>query len=99
MKGLKTHEGAKFEAFFSIVQQEAERNGCVFYLESGEGHELITDTLDCEDLSGWLIPKGKTDAFEKEWKQDHVGEHWNDCITWAVWKQTNEGIRVELRQY
>lgn len=38
MVGLRTLEGEKFERFFELVQKEALKRGCVFFLNSGEGH-------------------------------------------------------------
>ncbi len=35
MRGLKTQEGSKFEAFFSLVQQEAAKSHSVFFLDCG----------------------------------------------------------------
>ncbi|MCL2749518.1 MAG: hypothetical protein FWE96_00705 [Coriobacteriia bacterium] len=53
--GIKYEDTAtdeKFVRFFKLVQQQAEREGCVFFMDSGEGREIITEDLDGEDASG-----------------------------------------------
>lgn len=65
MQGLRMRESSKFLEFFKIVQKRAKETGHIYFLDTGEGHELITDELDCEDLSGWLIPNAKVKNFEK----------------------------------
>lgn len=56
----------KFDAFMEIVQSEARKKGARFFISSGEGHELITETLECEDLFGWLIPLDREKEFISE---------------------------------
>ena len=85
MKGLKTQETNNFNKFFSIVQDTAEKEGCVFFLDAGDGRDFKTDTLEGEDLMGWLIPKEKASEFEKEWEAGDVSDDWSDFYKWAIW--------------
>ena len=93
MKGLRTKEDSKFIEFFKIVQKRAEETGNVNFLDTGEGHDLITDELDCEDLSGWLIPDSKAKEFEKDfinWQTDA----WWDFYAFANWEIKDDKIVI-----
>ena len=92
MKGLKTQESKKFENFFDIVQKYAEEKGCIFFLEAGDGRDLVTPTMEGEDLQGWLIPISKEKEFESIWLEDNVTEKWDDFFCFAVWENENNPI-------
>ena len=89
MRGLRTQETNKFKKFFSIVQDAAVKKDCVFFLDSGDGRDFETDSLEGEDLMGWLIPKDKADDFEKEWETGDVSDDWSDFFTWAIWEDAD----------
>lgn len=90
MLGLKTQESNKFKKFFNLVQKTAERNGCVFFLDAGDGRDFENETLEGEDLMGWLIPLEKVAEFEQLWKDDDVSDDWTDFFVWAVWNNDKE---------
>ena len=52
MVGLRTCEGEKFERFFALVQREALKQNCVFFLDSGEGHIFENENMEYSDLCG-----------------------------------------------
>ena len=90
MLGLRTQESKKFENYFALVQTEARKQNSVYFFDTGEGRDIETDTLEGEDLSGWLIPNEKAEAFEKEWKDFHNPlDEWNDYYTFAIWSKPN----------
>lgn len=96
VRGIKTENDlrdARFVNFFRIVQDEAKREGCVFFLLAGEGHELITDDLDGENLSGWLIKHNEADAFEKQWASgmDSIDEEYTGDIRFSKWSIGRNG--------
>ena len=64
----------RFLRFFSIVQDAASRMGRVFFLDCGEDHDLITDEIDCEDLSGWLVREEDVGEFEPAWAELRWGD-------------------------
>jgi len=97
--GLRTKETDKFCRFFSIVQNKAEAENKVFFLDSGEGRELLTDELEGEDLSGWLIPKDKAAFFETLWKKNDNLDEWIDFFTFAIWKVNNGKVEIEFTTY
>ena len=102
MRGLRTHEGDKFEAFFALVQQEATKRHSVFFLDCGEGHEYFREDMEGEDLRGWLIPENQADRFEFAWQNDlsesQWGE-WEDFIEWVVWHPPLEKLTVSFEKY
>ena len=46
MLGLKTQESNKFNAFFEIVQKKASEKDCVFFLDSGDGNDFETESME-----------------------------------------------------
>ena len=88
MQGLRKQESNKFEKFFAIVQDAANKIGCVFFLDAADGRDFETDLLEGAELMGWLIPKDKLPEFEKEWATD-VSDDWSDFYKWAIWENEN----------
>ena len=45
------------DPYLDFVEKKAEENGKYFYLDSGEGHDLIdfAPGWDVENLSGWYV--------------------------------------------
>ncbi|RGC81717.1 hypothetical protein DW241_04935 [Hungatella hathewayi] len=99
MLGLKTQESDKFNRFWELVQAEAARQNKVFFADCGEGHILETATIECEDMRGWLVQKGKAKEFEQEWRQDQVSNKWIDCIFWAEWSENDGDIKIRFETY
>lgn len=99
MLGLKTQENEKFRNFWKKVQLEASKQQSIFFLNCGEGKNFETDTMEGEDLSGWLIPKDKANLFEKEWLKNKVSDKWVDNMFWVEWKKINDEIFIELKTY
>ena len=102
MRGLKKQETIQFENFFRIVQEKATEEDKVFFVFAGEGNELVTEELECEDLSGWLIPNQDAEEFEQVWKErlsfDDTAR-WNHLFTWALWHKENDEIKIEFKQF
>ena len=96
MRGLKTQETSKFNKIFSIVQDTANQKGCVFFLDAGDGRDFETNTLEGEDLMGWLIPNDKSTDFEESWLNDDISDDWSDYYVWAIWNnQDNPKIKFD----
>lgn len=98
MKGLRTQESDKFKNFFKLVQDKAKTINKVFFLDCGEGRELITDAFECEDLSGWLIPLEQSGKFEKAWINNDNLDEWLNNIVFATWNFNGE-IEIEFKSY
>ena len=99
MQGLRTQENDKFCRYFSMVQAEAKKTDAVFFLQAGDGNDYVTDTLECEDLMGWLIPKDRVQEFEIIWKANKVDDNWTDYFLWAEWYLEEGKVRVRFKQY
>jgi hypothetical protein len=63
MQGLRTQESKKFEKFIELVQEEAAKKNSVFFLDCGQGKTFENESIECENLCGWLIPKEKVKEF------------------------------------
>ena len=85
MVGIRSQENNKFVCFFERLQKEADNNGCVFFLDCGEGREFSTDILEGEDLTGWLIPKSKADEFGRLFADDANLDEWSEYLTFCEW--------------
>ena len=97
MLGLRTQESDKFEEYFLIVQAEAKKTGCVFFFDTGDGREFETNTLEGEDLMGWLIPDDKVPKFINEYEQWSVSDDWLDFYKWAIWDNSNDKISISFK--
>lgn len=97
MQGLRTHETSKFIEFFKLVQAEADCQGFVFFLDAGDGHDVETDTLEGEDLQGWLIPKNKANEFQKQYERGITDEKWDNFYAFAVWELKNGKIIIKFK--
>lgn len=89
MMGLRKQETSKFENFFAIVQNAAEKIGSIFFLDAGDGRGFETETLEGEDLMGWLVPKEKVSTFKREWDTGDVSDEWSDLYVWATWENSH----------
>lgn len=99
MQGLRTPEDGKFERFFRMVQDAAKKKHSVFFLAAGDGHDLVEDDLEGEDLQGWLIPDEKAEEFEKVFNEYQEGEQWDDFFCFAEWKKDKDEIKIEFNEY
>lgn len=99
MRGLRTQENDKFCRYFALVQTEAEKHGAVFFVEAGDGNDYVTDSLECEDLMGWLIPNTKIQEFEPLWRTYRVDDAWTDYFLWAEWYLEDGDIHVRFQDY
>lgn len=96
MRGLRTQETKKFNAFFELVQKRAHERGAVFFLDSGDGDDFETETMEGENLQGWLVPQNKADEFESVWKIWNEDDEWVDFFCWAEWVTRRKEIDVRF---
>ena len=99
MRELRTQESERFEAFFKIVRKAAEEEGCLFFVDCGEGRDFSNEVMEGEDLSGWLIPFEEVDEFEKEFTSMDVSEKWNDKVAFAVWDNTDGEVSISFKSF
>lgn len=96
MKGLKTQESDRFRKYLAIVESEAEKLDSIFFLDAGDGNDFKTETMEGEELMGWLIPNDKVAEFESLWLNDKVDDSWTDFFGWAIWELTEGAVRVHF---
>lgn len=99
MRESRTLENEKFERFFDLVRKEAAKKNSIFFIHCGEGHELFSQTLEGEDLSGWLIPMQSVDEFEPAWKNGDIPEKWDDLFCFAEWSGEPTKISIKFNRY
>nr|DAP56891.1 MAG TPA: hypothetical protein [Caudoviricetes sp.] len=99
MRESRTQESKKFEKFFEIVREEAAALDSIFFIDCGEGRELVTEDLEMEDLSGWLIPRERADAFEEKFRKNEVSNRWDSFVRFAVWEQHGDMITIEFKEF
>ena len=96
MKGLRTQESDSFQRYFAIVESEAEKLDSVFFLDAGDGNDFKTETMEGEELMGWLVPNDKVAEFEPLWLNDKVDDSWIDFFCWAIWELAEGTVRVHF---
>lgn len=99
MRELRTQENKKFERFFQLVRDEAQKQHCIFFVDCGEGREFAREDMEGEDLSGWLIPSEDADRFQIEFDKNDVSENWDDFMKSLCWKQDGENISVKFEDF
>ncbi len=87
--------------FFSLIQVAANEAGAKFFMDSGEGRPIITDDLDGEDFSGWLIPQALTAEFEQSWKNGTQNDDskWDEFFTFAEWEKNGERVIIRFNKH
>lgn len=96
MIGLRTQETDKFNRFFALIQEEAERKNSVFFADAGDGNDFETPTMEGEEMMGWLIPKEKADEFMPLWEKGKVDDTWSAYYTWALWEINNNSVKIRF---
>ncbi len=79
------------DRFFALLDEAASQKHCIFYVNCGEGRDLITDEYEGEDLFGWLIPLSLEDAFRKDPRSLKKSAKWSDYLCFAKW-HINDGV-------
>ena len=99
IRGIRTEENEAFCNYFRIVQKEAEKQGCFYFADCGEGHELFMEQLEGENLSGWLIPIEKADVFEKFFLDNNVPDEWDEYWCCAEWSIEDGQVIIQFNDY
>lgn len=86
----------KEENFIKLVDKEASKIKKRFFIDSGEGHDLETDDLYCEDIFGWLIDENLVDEFLKS---DRESERWDEFYVCEEWSRVNNEIIIDFKKY
>lgn len=92
----------RFEPFFKLVQDTANKQGAQFFMDSGEGRDIVTEEFEGEDISGWLIPMEKADEFEKDWMQKQgkdMDDRWDPYFLFAIWSLVDGKVEIEFKRF
>lgn len=99
MRGLRTQESKEFERFFELIQEEAKKEKAIFFAFAGDGNVTKLQDIECEDMSGWLIPNEKADQFEREWMENNsmsALEEWEEFFTETVYEIKDGKVSVSF---
>ena len=104
MRWLRTNEGAKFEKYFAIIEEEAKRLGGVFFSETGEGRDLDLEDIEVCDLAGWLVPFDQADEFEALYlcgkdKEIWDSDRWDDMYIFVDYILDGDNVSVKFDKY
>lgn len=104
MRGLITNEGAKFEKYFAIIEEEARKLGGVFFSETGEGRDLDLEDIEVCDLAGWLVPFDQADEFEalylgRKDKEIWDNDRWDDMYIFVDYILDGDNVSVKFDKY
>ncbi len=90
----------KFDSFMKIVQKEAAKNNKCFFINSGEGHDFETETMEGEDLFGWLIPIARKKEFISEKSSSSFqADKWESFEIFAIWSERDGNISIEFKTF
>lgn len=96
MLGLRTQESSNFENFLNLVQKEAQKKNCVFFVDTQESIEQTIGNCDCMNLSGWLIPKASINGFIKPYENFDNLDKWEQFEAWVSWKSDPNNISISI---
>ena len=104
MRGLRKNEGAKFEKYFAIIEDEAKKLGGVFFSETGEGRDLDLEDIEVCDLGGWLVPFDQADEFEalylgRKDKEIWDNDRWDDMYIFVDYILDGDNVSVKFDKY
>lgn len=104
MRGLRTNEGAKFEKYFVIIEEEARKLGGVFFSETGEGRDLDLEDIEICDLAGWLVPFDQADEFEVLYlggkdKEIWDSDRWDDMYIFVDYILDGDNVSVKFDKH
>ena len=104
MRGLRTNEGAKFEKYCAIIEEEARKLGGVFFSETGEGRDLDLEDIKVCDLGGWLVPFDQADEFEalylgRKDKEIWDSDRWDDMYIFVDYILDGDNVSVKFDKY
>ena len=95
MQGLRKQEKLKFENFFKLVQSEAKKQSCVFFLDNVEAKLIETGDFECADMHGWLIHESDVDLFEPEFMNNTDKQfEFDDFYTYVDFVAVNGNVSV-----
>lgn len=100
MQGLRKREEIKFENFFRLVQAEANKQNCVFFLDNVESKLVEVGEFLCADMHGWLIHEADADLFEPEFmKNTDKRFDFDDFYIFVDFKIENNKVEIVMEEF
>ncbi len=82
------------------MQNAARDEGSIFFLDTGEGRDIILPDMEGEDLSGWLIPAELADSFRLAWENFGADlSDWDEYARLAVWRQSADVLQITFQVF
>jgi hypothetical protein len=83
------------ERWLELIRQEADKLGCVFVLDCGEGREMLNppEGMYIQDMSGVLLTREQAELKPHKTREerDRIIEDPSQPLTMARWKATEDG--------
>lgn len=89
--------------YWDLIVKEAKWKGGEFFFYAGEGRELKLRNMECEDVSGWLIPFSLAEEFRNELAEkdaDEIDPKWQKYFKKAVWDNpSGYSVTIKFEDY
>lgn len=89
--------------YWDLIVKEAKWKGGEFFFYTEEGRELTLPNMECEDISGWLIPNSLAEEFRNEFAEkdaDEIDPKWNKYFKKAVWDNSSGyGVTIKFEDF
>ncbi len=104
MRGVRQQkylQDRRFLNYFAKVTGAAEREGKVFFMDTGEGHEYEKSKMQGEDLAGWLIDESEAQNFEERYCSFDKSIYYDfeEQFCFAEWEQGEDQLVIHFRSY
>lgn len=88
----------KENKFWTLVQDEARRQGKMFFEDVGIGREIETDNLVAWDTIGWLIPLDKVELFRNAVRTStHDTAEWDEFLVAEEFEIDGDYCRITFK--
>ena len=97
MRGVRDGDPTTTEPFlryFELVQEAAREAGGTYFILGGDGDVEYVGDMECETLTGWVVPDGEVEAFEPLWEADEVDNSYDHLFATAHWEKSGNGVNV-----
>lgn len=98
--GLRTLDTPKFYRFWDLVEVEAEKRGCFFFSQCGDGHEAEDEEKEYSDMFGWLVPKEFYDDVDQHYRamdESYISQHYDKYFVSMEWEKEGKLLIIYFR--
>lgn len=90
------------EPFIEFIMEEAEKNGKIFIIDSGEGNDFIDPETDwyVEDFSGWYVHPYEKGSLLRARENGTAYNDFSDSYVFVKWSKTDIGkLEIDFKKY